>query len=100
MPAVALGIAAPGPKSPEANLWSSALVFSCLCLLSRVGRVSNLFDRFDGITVLLYVLGWVGPALALALCAVRRRRPWNGAVVPVTVHAVSGLLYGLGIGWG
>ncbi|RLV10164.1 hypothetical protein CTZ27_02745 [Streptomyces griseocarneus] len=89
-----------GPKSLEANLWGSALVFSCLCLLSRVGRTASLLDRFDGITVILYVLGWAGPAVALALCAARRHKPWNGAIVPVTVHAASGLLYGAGIGWG
>ncbi|KNB51516.1 hypothetical protein AC230_14110 [Streptomyces caatingaensis] len=88
-----------GPRDVEANLWGSALVFSCLCLLSRVGRTAKLVDHIDGITVILYVLGWVGPALALALCAARKRRPWNGAVVPVTVHAASGLLYGAGIGW-
>ncbi|MEV6673939.1 hypothetical protein [Streptomyces sp. NPDC051162] len=92
-------MAVPGPKSVEANLWGSTLVFSFLCLLSRVGRASQLFDRVDGITVILYVLGWVGPVLALALCAARRRKPWNGAVVPVAVHAASGLLYGVGIGW-
>ncbi|MET9418878.1 hypothetical protein ABZY03_32760 [Streptomyces klenkii] len=49
--------------------------------------------------MVLYVLGWAGPAIALALCAVQQRRPWNGAIVPVTVHAASGLLYGVGMGW-
>ncbi|MFI1800903.1 hypothetical protein ACH427_26610 [Streptomyces sp. NPDC020379] len=89
--------AVPGPKSLEANLWGSAVVFSFLCLVSR--RAARFLDILDGVTVLVYVLGWVGPALALALCAWRRRKPWNGALVPVAVHAAVGLLYGVGIGW-
>ncbi len=87
-----------GPKSVEANLWGSALVFSCLCLLSRVGRTAALFDWLDNSTVVLYLLGWVGPVAALAACIARRRKPWPGAVIPVAVHAASGLVYAT-IGW-
>ncbi|MFF4527824.1 hypothetical protein ACFY1P_01005 [Streptomyces sp. NPDC001407] len=89
----------PGPKSVEANLWGSTLFFSFLCLLSLGGRASWLSDRIDGAAVILYVLGWTGPVLALALCAWRRRKPWNGALVPVAVHVALGLLYGFFIGW-
>ncbi|MGK5640438.1 hypothetical protein ACSNOK_19300 [Streptomyces sp. URMC 126] len=88
-----------GRKSPEANLWSSALVFSCLCLLSRVGRTAELLDAFDGITVVFYALGWAGPAIALVRCALRRRKPWSGAVVPVTVHTAMGLVLWTLLGW-
>ncbi len=87
-----------GTKSVEANLWGSALVFSCLCLLSRVGRTAALFDWLDNITVVLYLLGWVGPIAALGMCITTRRRPWPGAIVPIAVHIASGLVYA-GIGW-
>ncbi|MEW2029687.1 hypothetical protein AB0901_04050 [Streptomyces roseifaciens] len=88
-----------GARSVEANLWGAALVFSCLCLVTRLGAVSNLTDRFQHITVIFYLLGWVGPAAALLMCAVRARKPWAGAVVPVVVHVVSGLMYWLVFGW-
>ncbi|MFI2077513.1 hypothetical protein [Streptomyces triculaminicus] len=86
-------------RSLEANLWGSALVFSSLSLVSRGPAVQSLAERFEHVTVVLYLLGWIGPAAALVLCAVRAKRPWNGAIVPVAVHAVLGLLYWLVLGW-
>ncbi|MFC4517342.1 hypothetical protein [Streptomyces ehimensis] len=83
----------------EANLWGSAMVFSSLCMLTRIGTPPHLADRIGHVTVALYLLGWVGPAAALALCAVRAKRPWIGAIIPVSLHAALGVLYGLAIWW-
>ncbi|MEK2489925.1 hypothetical protein WN990_10215 [Kitasatospora purpeofusca] len=96
-------IPAPSPGvKVERQLWGSTLVFTALCLASRLGLTSDtgalarFGERYEHSAQFLYATGWIGPTAALLLCLWHRRVPWRGGIVPVAVHGVLGLYWAFG----
>lgn len=83
------------PRGLDPHLWSSTFYFAAIAWFIFLvwGPGDAAWDRLSLAAWISYWAGWTGPVIALLRAIVKHKPIWNGAVIPVAIHAVLGVIF-------
>lgn len=80
---------------PEPHLWASTFYFAAVAwfVFLAWGPGDAAWGRRSLTAWIIYWAGWAGPVIALLRSIIKHTPLWSGAVVPVLVHALLGVIF-------